>query len=59
MNLVGGRLSSPFSKRLVAVCPAGSVYSRHIGVLIYVIGIAGGDRQINFEKSEYEIIVVD
>lgn len=40
------------------MCPAGSVYLRHIGVLIYVIRIAGGDKLI-FEKSEYEIIVVD
>lgn len=58
MNLVGGDLAPPVFQRLVDVCPAGSVYLRHIGVLIYVIRIAGGDKLI-FEKSEYEIIVVD
>lgn len=31
--------------------PAGSVYSRHIGVLVYVIGIAGGDKLISKNQN--------
>lgn len=54
---MGGDLAPHFPE--ISRCVSGrQVYLRHIGILIYVIRIAGGDKLI-FEKSEYEIIVVD